>query len=156
MSAPYEEILGGETWLRLPPGPRHEAICVRLHAAVGGALGPDAGLRLLEPRSVVQVRPGTLLRPDLALVESATGRLWLAAEIVHTGDHRVDTVTKKAVYEDVRLPRLWMIDPRYDNVEVYITGPFGLTLKSILPAGELLRDERISALNLPIRELFPP
>ena len=26
---------------------------------------------------------------------------------------------KKQIYEDLNLPRLWMIDPRYNNVEVY-------------------------------------
>jgi hypothetical protein len=154
MTAPYEEILAGETWLRLPPGPRHEAICARLHTRVGIALGDTAGLRLLEPRTVVQVRAGTLLRPDLALVDAANGRLWLAAEIIHTGDHHVDTVTKKTIYEDVRVPRLWMVDPRYDNVELYATGSFGLALKGILAGLEVLRDDRIPGLDLTIRDLF--
>ena len=62
----------------------------------------------------------------------ATGKLWLAAEIVNSEDHRADTFIKKQIYEEIRLPRLWMIDPRYDNVEVYHSGEYGLVLKSIL------------------------
>ena len=40
-----------------------------------------------------------------------------------SGDHQTDTVVKKEIYEEISLPRLWMIDPRYDNVEVYHGGP---------------------------------
>lgn len=154
MSEPYEEILSGEVWLRLPPGPRHELICARLHAEVASRLAGNGTLRQLAPRSVIEVLTGTMLRPDLALVNSATGRLWLAAEVVNSSDHRPDTVTKKALYEDIRLPRLWMIDPRYDNVEVYATGDFGLALKGILAGAEHLTERMLPGLGISMTRLF--
>ena len=40
--------------------------------------------------------------PDLALVAAATGKLWLAAEIVSSDDHRPDTVIKKQIYEEMQ------------------------------------------------------
>ena len=58
-----------------------------------------------------------VVRPDLALVTAATGKAWLVAEIIDSADHRPDTVLKKAIYEDFKVPRVWMVDPRYDNVE---------------------------------------
>jgi hypothetical protein len=50
----------------------------RLHAAT----------RLLEARTRVLLLGDNLFRPDLALVTAATGRLWLAVEIVSSSDHR--------------------------------------------------------------------
>ena len=158
MSDPYEEILEGETNLRLPPGARHELICARLHAVVRASVANLASTRLLEPRSLVRVSPATALRPDLALLAAANGRLWLAAEIVSSEDHRADTVVKKQIYEDLKVPRLWMIDPRYDNVEVYHTTEHGLMLKGILAGREKLTESLLPEFQIGIAELFagPP
>jgi hypothetical protein len=154
MSQSYEEILDGETWLRHPPDSRHEGICARLHKHVGLCVAILESTRLLQPRSVVQLSAGTLLRPDLALVTTATGKLWLAAEIVNSHDHRPDTVRKKTLYEETKLPRLWMIDPRYDNMEVYHGVPYGLTLKQILAQHETLTEPLLPGLALTMAELF--
>jgi Uma2 family endonuclease len=154
MTAGYEEIIDGEVLRRAAPGERHEAICARLHAAVTASLAGVRTARLLAPRSIVQLSAGTLLRPDLALVTTATGKLWLAAEIVQAGDHQPDTVLKKQVYEDLRSPRLWMIDPRYNNVEVYHSGEYGLALRQILAARETLTEELLPGLKLAMNDLF--
>jgi len=152
VSWPYEEILSGEVWIRFPPGKRHEAICSRLHGEIEKCLTPS--VRLLPSRDVVQVRTGTLIRPDLSLVDAQTGKLWLAVEVVNSEDHRPDTVVKKALYEEISLPRLWMVDPRYDNVEVYRMAEFGLTLKAILASEEYLKDDGLPLFQMKIAELF--
>ena len=114
--------------------------------------------RLLAPRSPVQLSANTRLRPDLALVTVATNKLWLAAEIVSSEDHHPDTVLKKALYEELNLPRLWMIDPRYDNVEVYHGGQYGLSLKEILAVRETLTEPLLPQFRFIVAELFqgPP
>src|SRR2546430_16815988 len=96
---------------------------------------------------------GTLVQPDLALVTVATGKM-LAAEIISSDDHRPDTVTKKQIYEELNIPRLWMIDPRYDNVEVYHGSQYGLMLKRILAGRETLTEQLLPTLQLTIAELF--
>ncbi|HXT41828.1 MAG TPA: Uma2 family endonuclease [Candidatus Angelobacter sp.] len=154
MSEAYEEIVDGETCLRLPPGARHEVICSLLHDLVAAAASAVSTTRLLERRSFVQLSPGTSVRPDLALVTSATGKIWLAAEIISSGDHRTDTVMKKQIYEDLNIPRLWMIDTRYDNVEVYHGTQYGLMLKGILAGKETLTEQLLPALQVTIAELF--
>ena len=99
-----------------------------------------------------------ILFPDLALVTTATGKLWLAAEIVSSDDHRTDTVFKKQLYEDLKLPRLWMIDPRYDNVEVYHGSEYGLALKEMLSGQEILTEKLLPEFQIVVAELFhtPP
>src|ERR1051326_6702940 len=132
MSQPYEETLNGAPIVRKGPGARHETLCSRLHQLVQASVANLTSTRLLPPRSPVQLARDTIVRPDLALVTAATEKLWLVAEIVSSDDHATDTVVKKQIYEEARLPRLWMVDPRYDNVEVYHGSPYGMVLKAIL------------------------
>jgi Uma2 family endonuclease len=154
MNWPYEEILAGEVWLRLPPGARHEMICSRLQARLAASLAAVPQFRLLPPRTLIQIRTGTLLRPDLAVVEAQTGKLWLAVEVINAGDHHPDTVVKKEVYEEMNVPRLWVVDPRYDNVEVYHRVVHGLTLKAILAGQEVLSESELPLFALTMTELF--
>jgi len=156
MSLAYEEWLEGVPTARNAPGARHERICDRLHAAVSACLTAPTPSRLLARRTEILLAAGNRFRPDLALVTAATGKLWLAAEIVDAGDHHPDTVLKKAVYEEVRVPRLWMLDPRYDNVEVYHASPYGLVLKGILAGADRLTETLLPTLQVTIADLFRP
>jgi Uma2 family endonuclease len=154
MSRPYEEILDGASLPRSAPGGRHEIICDRLHAAMTASVANLAGTQLLAPRTRIQVSRATAICPDLALVTVATGKLWLAVEIISREDHRTDTVVKKELYENIRVPRLWMVDPRYDNVEIYHSTEFGLQLKGILAGSEMLTENLIPEFQFVITALF--
>jgi Uma2 family endonuclease len=154
MSATYAEMLNGAALARRAPGARHELICGRLHKWMRASVADFAATRLLAPRSEVRLSPRHMVCPDLALVTAATGKIWLAAEIVSSDDHQPDTVIKKQIYEEIKLPRLWMIDPRYDNVEVYHSSEYGLILKNILAGHELLTEKLLPEFQLTITELF--
>ena len=154
MSKPYEEILEGASLPRSAPGDRHEMICERLHAAMNASVANLGSAQLLVPRTKIQISRSTAICPDLALITTATGKLWLAVEIVKTGDHHADTVVKKEIYEHIRVPRLWMVDPRYDNVEIYHSTEFGLALKTILAGSEVLSEKLIPEFQFVIAELF--
>jgi Uma2 family endonuclease len=154
MSVGYEEILSGALVKRNPPGNRHEIICKRLHDCVHAGVANFASIRLLPPRTAIVLLPDTKVCPDLALTTAATGKLWLAAEIISSDDHRADTVIKKEIYELTKLPRLWMVDPRYDNVEVYHGTQYGLMLKSMLAGSEILNEALLPEFELNIAELF--
>ena len=154
MSRPYEEIFGGESFPRSAPGERHEMICERLHAAMTASVSNLSSTQLLAPRTKIHVSQSTAICPDLALVTVSTGKLWLAVEIISREDHHADTVLKKQLYEDIRVPRLWMIDPRYDNVEIYHCTEFGLALKGILAGSETLTEKLIPEFQIVIAELF--
>ena len=154
MADPYEEIIAGESYVRQSPGRRHEEVRARLESRLQGCLAAMAAARLLVTRSIVQLSPGTLLRPDLAVVASANERLLLAIEVIDPADHRLDTVDKKELYGSAKVPRLWMIDPRYDNVEVYQGSPYGLRLAGILAGSDQLQEPLIPGFGFAIRELF--
>ena len=154
MSQPYEETLNGTPLLRLPPGARHELICRRLHQCVQASVANLTSTRLLPPRRQIRLSYETVVCPDLALLTNATDKLWLAVEIVSSDDHAPDTVIKKQIYEEYRLPRLWMLDPRYDNIEVYHATQYGMALKEILAGSEVLSERLIPEFQLTVKELF--
>ena len=154
MSRPYEEILDGATLPRSAPGDRHEQICRRLHRELAVSVNGLASTQLLAPRTQIQVARASTLCPDLALVTAASGKLFLAIEIISRDDHRADTVVKKEIYEQLRVPRLWLVDPRYDNVEVYHAFEFGLQLKGILAGREVLQEKLVPQFKLTIADLF--
>jgi Uma2 family endonuclease len=151
---PYEEIFEGESIVRQSPGARHETIRERLQLRLTASLEQVPTARLVGPRSVVQLSPGTMVRPDLAVIANANDRLLLAVEIIDPGDHRTDTVVKKDAYDSRNVPRLWMVDPRYDNVEVYHGSPYGLRLQGILAGSDQLREALFPMFTYVIRELF--
>ena len=154
MSTPYEEILEGASLSRSAPDVRHEIICARLHAAMTASVANLSTTQLLAPRTKIQVSRSTAICPDLALVTTATQKIFLAVEIVNRGDQHADTVVKKEFYEKIRVPRLWMVDPRYDNVEIYHGMEFGLALKTILGGNEVLAEKLIPEFQIVIAELF--
>ena len=154
MSRPYEEILDGATLPRSAPGVRHEQICARLHRELAVSVNGLASTQLLAPRTRVQISHTSTLCPDLALVTAASGKLFLAIEIISRDDHHADTVVKKEFYEKIRVPRLWMVDPRYDNVEIYHSFDFGLKLHGILGGSEILQDKLVPQFKITMKELF--
>jgi Uma2 family endonuclease len=159
MSEAYEELLQGEPIQRRTPSSEHELLVTRLHALVAGALPLNSALRLLPPRSELLLAEHSVLRPDLAVIRTdvaATGaaQLYLVAEVLLPGDHHVDTVVKKQLWSDIRLPRLWMVDPRYLNVEVYGLGEYGFTLIDILANRHPLTDSHLPGLECPMDRLF--
>ena len=142
--------------LRLPPGARHELVLSRLQAALRTSIANSPVARLLEPRTQIRISHNTALRPDLALVTTVGNKLWLAVEVVSSDDHQADTVTKKQVYEDIKVPRLWMVDPRYDNIEVYHATEYGLKLMGILAGREALEEKLLPSFRIVAAELFTP
>jgi hypothetical protein len=47
-----------------------------------------------------------------------------------------------------------MIDPRYDNVEIYHSTEFGLVLKGILAGSEVLAEKLVPEFQFVVAELF--
>ena len=154
MSRPYEEILNGQKVLRGAPGALHELICDRLHQLLLASVTDITGIHLPAPRTAVRLAPHVHLCPDLVLINTATGGIFLAVEVVSRDDHRPDTVTKKDIYDAYKVSRLWMVDPRYDNVEVYHQSEFGLRLQTILAGREVLSEKLLPEFAVGITELF--
>lgn len=154
MPDPYQELIDGETFLRGPLNGPHEMLCDRLHCWVAAHLPANSALKLLPRRATVALRAGTHICPDLALVRRDDAQLYLAAEVLQPGDHHPDTVLKKQIYSDCRAPRLWIVDSRYQNVEVYSTGAAGFRLDAILASHDSLADAVFAGAAYSVADLF--
>lgn len=159
MSEAYEETIQGETLDRRAPSGSHELLVGRLHALVARCLPANSKMQLLPPRASLQLADDCVLRPDLAIIRNdsaltGAAQLYLVAEVLLPGDHHVDTFIKKQIWSQVRLPRLWMVDPRYLNVEVYGVGEYGFTLTDILAHHHPLSDPCLPGLGCTMDELF--
>jgi len=147
-------MIDGEWVLRLPPRASHESICATLHAWVRRSILPATPMQLLESRSEIALAAGQVFRPDLAVLPYGGGKPFLVAEVINQEDHHPDTVLKKDVYEALRIPRLWMVDPRYENVEVYHASQHGLVLKQTLMIRETLEEPLVPGFSLALKLLF--
>lgn len=159
MSEAYEETIGGETVLRRTPGLDHERLVTDLHALVRAALPFNSTLQLLPPRSRLRLADDCILCPDLAAIRLDAGGVavpYLVAEVLLPGDHHLDTFIKKQIWSDLRLPRLWMVDPRYLNIEVYGCSEYGFTLQDILANHHALTDPHLPGLGCSMEEFFKP
>jgi len=47
-----------------------------------------------------------------------------------------------------------MIDPRYDNIEMYEGTPYGLALRGIMASREVIRETILPQFQLTVTELF--
>ena len=154
MTEPYQERIDHETFIRGPLNAPHELTCDRLHAWVSRHLPANSALKLLPRRTSLTLRPGDEICPDLALVRRDDEQLYLAVEVLQPGDHHTDTVLKKQLYSDCRAPRLWIVDSRYQNVEIYATCTLGFRLESILASNETLTDAALGGIIYPVADLF--
>jgi len=153
----YEEIIRAEVFNRRAPSGDHERLVTHLHQLVSDSLPLNSRLQLLPPRTDWVLSEETTIRPDLTIVRVTPGRgaqLYLVAEVLLAGDHHVDTVIKKELWPGLKLPRLWMVDPRYLNVEVYGCGEYGFTLVDILAHHHALTDPCLPGLRCTMNELF--
>ena len=154
MPHPYEELLAGEPHHRAQPAGPHELLCNRLHAWVRAALPANSALELLPRRTALELDANNRVCPDLALRQKIGEQLYLAAEVLQPGDHHRDTVLKKEIYLTQRLPRFWIVDSRYHNVEIYGTGEFGFRLERILAGQDPLTEPVLPDLSRTMDELF--
>ena len=161
MNEAYEELISGQRVLRRPPTPTHETLVAHLHQLVARSLPLNSSLRLLAPRAELELDGQSILRPDLAVVrmgqktsENQRVQLYLVAEVLQPGDHQVDTGLKKQVWNDGRLPRLWMVDPRYQNVEVYGSNQTGFSLLDILANDHPLTDPHLPGFSYTMPQIF--
>ena len=154
MADPYEEVLDGRPLIRGPINGPHELLCDRLHAWVAHNLPHNSALQLLRRRSLVKLRPDTEIRPDLALIRRNDPRLYLAVEVLQNSDRHPDTVIKKNILAACLVPRLWIVDGRYQNIELYVTNGGRFRLEAILTDNDLLSDAALSGARYLLSDLF--
>lgn len=149
--------------------PRHQTLVQRLttalsthvHARKLGAVWPsvDVFLREIDPAVVVQPDVLYVARGGKARVErrGVVGAPDLAIEVLSPGNPRLDTVKKRALYDEFGVIEYWMVLPDLDQVQVLrrdANGQFGHPM--LLDADEVLSTPLLPGFELPLTELFEP
>lgn len=120
------ELQEGILVMAASPFPRHQRCILRLGAQLEPQLPdhldvfPDVDIDL---QLVPPTRPGTVRRPDIAVVTRAgfdrrereggilqSSELVVAIEILSPGSVRVDRVLKNSEYADAGVPYYWLVD----------------------------------------------
>jgi Uma2 family endonuclease len=140
------ELQEGALVMAASPIPEHQRCILRLGGRLEAALPPDLDvfpdvdidLELVAPR-----RPGTVRRPDLAVVTRRgferrqreggvlrASEVLLAVEIVSPGSERTDHMIKRDEYADAGIPHYWVVDlgepgDRMTLTAHHLAGEFG-------------------------------
>ncbi|OLB14611.1 MAG: hypothetical protein AUH07_04540 [Gemmatimonadetes bacterium 13_2_20CM_70_9] len=158
----YETVHGE---LLVTPAPRawHQVVLVRLSQALSRYLERNPVGQLLYSPADISWSPDILVQPDLFVVpwEEIRPLAWerikhllLVVEILSPTTARADRFTKRRLYQEVRIPAYWIVDPDEHVVELW-------TPEAALPTVERERVGWLPAgaadrFVLPIPELFRP
>jgi hypothetical protein len=63
-------------------------------------------------------------------------------------------VIKKNILASCLVPRLWIVDGRYQNIELYVTTGGQFRLEAILTDNDLLSDAALSGARYLLSDLF--
>ncbi len=122
------EVVHGE--LLVTPAPRapHQLVVQRLHLLLAAYLEAEpVGAAWLSPADI-SWDPGTLVQPDLFVVDPAEARtldwaamqhLLLVIEVLSPSTARADRFTKRRRYQEARVPLYWIVDPERERVEIW-------------------------------------
>lgn len=158
----YETVHGE---LLATPAPRawHQEIIMRLaHDLVTYVRRQGVGNVLASPADI-SWSDDTLVQPDLFVVDLEEARtmdwghmktLLLVVEVASPSTARYDRFTKRRLYQEVRIPAYWIVDPDKRGVEVW-------TPKDELPQVERDRltwqpDGAAEPCEIVLEELFRP
>ncbi len=123
----YETVHGE---LLVTPAPRawHQEIVARIFLRLHEYVKPrQLGHVMMSPADISWALD-TLVQPDVFVVDLAEARtldwsrmrhLLLAVEVLSPSSARADRFTKRRLYQEVRVPTYWVVDPDQCHIEVW-------------------------------------
>jgi Uma2 family endonuclease len=124
------ETVHGELLVTPAPGGWHQPVVGDLHGILYLYLNAN-GLRrqLLSSPADISYGPDTLVQPDTFVADTASflrSRKWtdvttlhLVIEVLSPSSLQADRVTKRRLYQEVRIPEYWIVDIDQRHVEVW-------------------------------------
>jgi Uma2 family endonuclease len=122
------EVVWGELLVTPAPRPWHQIVLARLQLAFGKHLDGHPTAFLLASPADISWGPDILVQPDLFVVPLEEVRtlewdrikgLLLAIEVLSPSTARYDRFTKRRLYQQVGIPRYWIVGAQERVVEVW-------------------------------------
>ncbi len=160
------EILGGELYMSLAPGTRHQRVCRNLMFLIESHLRRTGEGELFPDRTAIRLSPRDVVMPDLLVVlaghedvvkeDVIDGAPDLIVEILSPGTARRDLGVKRALYEHSGVAEHWIVDPVGEKVQVYVLVEGAFRSHGSFGRDEHLRSALFRELDVPLAEVFPP
>jgi Uma2 family endonuclease len=123
----YETVHGE---LLVTPAPRawHQEVAFRLAVELREYCRRSGIGHVMMSPADISWTPDTLVQPDVFVVDLAEARtldwsqmqhLLLAVEVLSPSSVRADRFTKRRLYQEVRVPVYWVVDPDRCEIEVW-------------------------------------
>jgi Uma2 family endonuclease len=131
---PRYELIGRELLVTPAPGSVHQIAVTEFWSTLNAFLERrPLGIVMLSPADL-ELRPGTIVQPDLFVVPADTGmagqllawsdikRLTLAVEVLSPSSARTDRVEKRDFYMDSAVDEYWIVDLEARVIERWTPG----------------------------------
>jgi len=149
------EILDGDLWPIYAPGTKHQAVSLRIAAALLGHVDAgNLGQVFQAPYKVILSREN-VIQPDILFIrQERRGMLGemnlqgvpdLVVEVLSRNTRERDIRVKRKIYSGFEIPEYWIVDPALETVEVLLWSEMGYA-----SAGVCRRPDRLFTPRMPL------
>ncbi|MBF0607480.1 MAG: Uma2 family endonuclease [Candidatus Magnetobacterium sp. LHC-1] len=158
------EIINGVEVMGPSPFAMHQNISWNLNDIISQYVKKHKlGKVFYSPLDVILKEGQQRLQPDILFIRRENMAIvqdWIrgvpdmVCEIVSKGSHGKDTVTKKKIYEDFRVPEYWIVIPELETIEVFTIEGDIYELFSLAEGEGVVRSKVIEGLEFDVKDVF--
>jgi Uma2 family endonuclease len=161
----YYELINGYLMKKSAPRPQHQNISMNLSRTIANYLFENKRGKLFAAPVDVFLDNFNAVQPDLVFIptenqaiitdDGIMGIPDLVIEIISPSSMLKDRVDKKNLYERLNVKEYWIIDPQYQDIEIYTVqnGRYQLYSSVTMVEGEL-KSTIFEGLTINLAELF--
>jgi Uma2 family endonuclease len=161
----YYELINGVIMKKSAPTPQHQRISMKLSRIISNYLLENKKGELLASPVDLFLDDRNAIQPDLVFVANDNQRIVtndgivgipdLIVEIISPSSVMRDRVDKKNLYERLNVKEYWIIDPAYQDIEIYtiLNGRYEL-LSGVTMLEGSLKSNILDGVSIDLKELF--
>ncbi|KJJ83936.1 restriction endonuclease [Candidatus Omnitrophus magneticus] len=158
------EIINGEEVVGPSPFDKHQNIEGNLYYTIRRYIQRNGlGKVYVSPLDVIFAEDFQRLQPDVLFIKKENMSIvkgWIrgvpdmVCEVISKGTISRDTVTKRAVYEQFKVPEYWIVFPEHETVQVFTLESDKYILYSTAEGEGVIKSKVIEGLELDINDVF--
>ncbi|MBF0538664.1 MAG: Uma2 family endonuclease [Nitrospirae bacterium] len=158
------EIINGVEVMGPSPFGKHQNISMRIVRRIILHLENNKlGTVFYSPLDVILKEGVQKLQPDILFIKKANMGIFqdfirgvpdMVCEIVSKGSVTKDTVTKKKIYEQFKVPEFWIVFPELETIEVFTIEGDIYELFSTAEGEGIVKSKVIEGLEVDVNDVF--
>jgi Uma2 family endonuclease len=161
----FYELINGSIMKKSAPTPQHQSISMNLSLQLGSFIKSKKSGKLFASPIDLFLDDHNAVQPDLVFVANENQRIVtndgivgipdLIVEIISPSSVMRDRVDKKNLYEKLNVKEYWIIDPAYQDIEIYtiLNGRYELLSGVTLFEGSL-KSNVLEGISVDLKVLF--